>query len=76
MRFDEEFMMYVAIEQRLLNAAGDVRRASARLEGSGMFKSQIQDALTDLDRAVDLARWAKRVALHEWRDALDAGRAA
>lgn len=75
-RFYEGFMTYVTIEQRLLNAAGDLRRASARLEGPGMLKSQIEDALANLDRALDLARWAKRVALHEWKDALDARRAA
>ncbi|HLJ58522.1 MAG TPA: hypothetical protein VKZ50_02205 [bacterium] len=76
MRVDEEFLTYVTIEQRLLSAAGDLRRARARLEGPGMLTSQVQDALTALDRAVDLARWAKRVALQEWKDALDAGRAA
>jgi len=76
MRFDQEFMTYLMIELRLLNAAGELRRASARLEETGMLKSQIEDALANLDRAVDLARWAKRVALREWKDALDARRAA
>ena len=75
-RVDEEFMMYVTIEQRLLNAAGELRRASGRLEEPGMLKNEIEEALTALDRAVDLARWAKHVALHEWKDALDAERAA
>jgi hypothetical protein len=70
-RFDQEFTTQVAIEQRLLNAAGELRRASSRLEGPGMLKNEIEEALAGVERALDLARWAKRVALHEWKDALE-----